>query len=103
MDREVKLIRCIDQCIVPLAHLLPAPARNSALVDGFCLVGYHQVWVNANHITITATSGTSTKRIVEVKQMLCRLYKRNAICFKTLGERFDIKFTTIYRRSRLIA
>ena len=90
MNWKIKLICGINERIVPSPHFFAFPACDSTFVDSFCFIRNYQIRIYANDVAISSACRTSTKWIVEVKEMLGRFYKCNTVSLKSLRECFNI-------------
>ena len=101
VNREVKQICIIYQLLFPLSHRGTTPARHSIFVYGLTLIRHNQILIDADNLAIALTHRAGPNRVIETKQMLCRLLELYAISLKSSREISHI--VANYYRTLIIA
>ena len=74
------------------AHLVPAPAGDSAVIYAFALVRYNEVLAYAYDFAKTPAHRAGSQGTVEAEKIFVRLAERYAIPFETVAEVLEAAF-----------
>ena len=86
MDRESRGAGGGYGHLLPLPHLLAAPAGHGVVVDREPPVGHHKILADADDASESLAPGARTVRIVEVEHQVGRLRKLPSAGLEPLGE-----------------